>query len=355
MRLKWKLTLASLKMFIRQREAIIWTLLLPIFMIVLFGLVDFDGVGRLDIGVVNEAAGDGEGVVMRLSEIQTVEITTGGREEELKKLVEGERDLVLVIPESYNQGGTSVGLAAYVNDASPEEAELAGMVVQNVLDYRVNDRPSDPSTILHPVKLKGRNLSYIDFLIPGIIAMSIMQLGIFGVAFSFVSLKKRGILRRLSVTPIRPNDFIVGQILMRLVVVLLQIGLLVTVGVLFLDLHFTGNLVEMFVVGVFGAFVFISMGFAIAGVSSSEDQVAPLANIVAMPMILLSGVFFNRAGLPGVVHTVTDILPLTYLADGMRAIAIDGARLADILPELGGLSIWCVLSCFVAIYLFRWE
>ena len=55
--------------------------------------------------------------------------------------------------------------------------------------------------------VKARNLTYIDFLIPGILAMSIMQTGIFGVAFGFVSLKKRGILRRLWVTPINPNDF----------------------------------------------------------------------------------------------------------------------------------------------------
>ncbi len=355
MRLKWKLTIASLKIFVRQREAIIWTILLPIFMIVLFGLVDFDGVGRLNVGVVNEAGEAGESIVSRMGEIQTVEMTVGGREEELKRLMDGERDLVLVIPGGYTMGAASAEPTAYVNDASPDEAELALMVVQNVLDHRLNGVAADKTGLLRSVQLNGRNLSYIDFLIPGIIAMSIMQMGIFGVAFSFVSLKKRGILRRLSVTPIRPNDFIVGQIFMRLVVVLLQISLLVSVGVLFLDLHFTGSLVEMFVVGVLGAFVFLSMGFAIAGVSSSEDQVAPLANIIAMPMILLSGVFFNRAGLPGVVHTVTDFLPLTYLADGMRAIAIDGARLSDILPDLAGLSVWCVLSCFVAIYLFRWE
>ena len=355
MRLKLKLTVASLKIFIRQREAIIWTLLLPVFMIVLFGLVDFDGVGRLSVGVVNEAGEAGLKLVSRLEEVRTVQVTNGERDQELKKLMDGERDLVLVIPSGYVPGATSILPAAYVNEASPDEAELAMMVLQNVVDHMPGSQHTDQAGVLNPVRLRGRNLSYIDFLIPGIIGMSIMQMGIFGVAFSFVSLKKRGILRRLSVTPIRPNDFIVGQIFMRLVVVLLQISLLVAVGVLFLDLHFAGSLLEMFVIGMLGAFVFLSMGFAIAGVSSSEDQVAPLSNIVAMPMILLSGVFFSRVGLPGVVHTITDFLPLTYLNDGLRAIAIDGAGLADVLPNLAGLSVWCVLSCGVAIFLFKWE
>jgi ABC-2 type transport system permease protein len=345
MRLKWKLTVAALKIFIRQREAIIWTILLPIFMVVLFSLVDFDGIGRLTIGLVDETGGSAEEIVERLKQVRTVELTMGGREAELQKLLDGERDMVLVFtPES-------PAPLSYVNEASPDEAELAGIVVGSVL----NPGLPEGHVALVPTKLRGRDLTYIDFLIPGIIAMSIMQLGIFGVAFSLVSLKKRGILRRLSATPVRPNDFIVGQIVMRLLVVLVQISLLVLVGVIFLDLHFTGNLLEMFVIGVLGAFVFLSMGFAIAGVSSSEDQVAPLANVVAMPMILLSGVFFSRGGLPGIVHSVTDFLPLTYLADGMRAIAIDGARLSEILPDLGGLAVWSVISCLVAVYLFRWE
>jgi ABC-2 type transport system permease protein len=355
MRLKWKLTVASLKMFVRQREAIIWTILLPIFMIVLFGFVDFDGIGRMGIGVVNEAGVSGERVIARLGEVKTVELTTEGRERELKHLRDGERDLVLVIPASFAHAASDGDMEAYVNEASPAGAELALVVVRSVVSDALGRTDQIPQPNVREVRLQGRDLTYIDFLVPGIIAMSIMQMGIFGVAFSFVSLKKRGILRRLSVTPIRPNDFIIGQILMRLLVVLMQISLLVAVGVVFLDLHFTGSVLDMFVTGVLGAFVFLSAGFAIAGISKSEDQVAPIANIVAMPMILLSGVFFSRSGLPGIVHTVTDLLPLTFLADGLRAIAIDGATLSDIVPALTGLAAWCIVSCVVAIYLFRWE
>ena len=351
MRLKWMLTVASLKIFIRQREAIIWTLLLPVFMIVLFGLVDFDGVGRLGIGVVNQAGPAGDSLIARLNAVRTVELSFADRATELRHLKDGERDLVLVIPESFGQRGEGASVETYANVASPDEAQLALLVVRGVVEGADRNIPS----LVREISIEGRDLGYIDFLVPGIIAMSIMQMGIFGVAFSFVSLKKRGILRRLSVTPVRPSDFIVGQIIMRLIVVLVQISLLVAVGILFLDLHFTGSLGDMFVTGVLGAFVFISGGFAIAGVSKSEDQVAPVANIVAMPMILLSGVFFSRSGLPGIVHTLTDYLPLTFLADGMRAIAIHGAGLSDIIPALTGLVVWCIVSCLIAVYFFRWE
>jgi len=355
MRLKWKLTVASLKMFFRQREAIIWTLLLPVFMIALFALVKFDGIGRLHIGVVNEAGGESSVFLSALGNVETVEITEGTLEHEVAELNKGERHLVLVIPQSF-QTGVGVQLTAFSNEASPREGQLASLLVQGVLDEpSLRQFPVGTRCVLSTRALQGKRHTYIDFLLPGIISMSIMQMGIFGVAFSFVSLKKRGILRRLWVTPIRPGDFVLAQITMRLVVVMLQISLLVGVGAFFLDVHFTGSLLDMFIVGVLGAFVFLGFGFAIAGVSRSEDQVAPLANIIAMPMILLGGVFFSRSNLPGIVHAITQILPLTYLADAMRAIAIGGATLGEIGSDLLALSLWCVLSCVAAIRFFRWE
>ncbi|HXG00362.1 MAG TPA: ABC transporter permease, partial [Bacteroidota bacterium] len=201
----------------------------------------------------------------------------------------------------------------------------------------------------------SRHLTYFDFVAPGILSMSIMQLGIFGVAFGFVSMKKQGILRRLSVTPLNPNDFIVASVAMRLVLVMAQILILTLVPYFFLDLHFIGSLWEMLIVGVLAAIVFLAIGFAIAGISKSEDQVAPLANVIAMPMMLLSGVFFSRTTLPGFVRAVVDFLPLSFLADAMRAIAIDGATMMQVLPDVVGLLVWSVIAVALAVKMFRWE
>jgi ABC-2 type transport system permease protein len=355
MRLKWKLTVASLKMFFRQREAIIWTLLLPVFMILLFGLVDFRGNRELSIGIIRDIPEYGQSLVRALGERKIVAVHEEGREREMDQLKRGERALVLVLgPASGPEEGGS-GVVALANSALPEDAELASLVVRDILTRSAGSPGGGGGPDLQVQEIEGKNLSYIDFLVPGVISMSIMQMGIFGVAFSFVTLKKRGILRRLRVTPVNPNDFILAQILTRLIVVILQISLLVTIGVLVLDVTIVGHLADMFLLGVVGAFVFLAIGFAIAGISKSEDQVAPLANVVAMPMILLSGVFFSRSNLPGLIHSVTDVLPLTYLADGMRAVALDGAGVADVLPDLGGLILWCVVATFLAIRFFRWE
>ena len=355
MRIKWKLTVASFKMYFRQREAVLWTLLLPLFMILLFSFVKFDRLGRIDLGVVNEAGDRSIGLIEALRKVETLKIVEGLREQELDQLHKGERDIVLVIQPSL-QLGAHDSLTAYVNSAKPQVAQLGELVLQRVIDELTFDQlPVANRLYLKVEAVKGRNLTYIDFLLPGVLSMSIMQMGIFGVAFSFVSLKKRGILRRLWVTPINPTDFILAQVVTRLVVVMMQVSVMIGAGVLFFDLHFVGSFVELFIVGMLGAVVFLAIGFALAGISKSEDQVAPLANIISLPMMLLSGVFFSRSNLPDFVHVVTDYFPLTYLADGMRSIAIDGASLVQVWQQLLGLCVWSVVSCAVAIKLFRWE
>lgn len=355
MRVKWKLTVASLKMYFRQREAIIWTFILPLFIVSIFAFVRFDSLGSIRLGVVNESQHGSMDLLSDLMSVGTFETHLGSKEHELGELQKGERDLVLVIPPSI-AGGDSGNVFAYINEERVQQTQIGLLVLQRFLDERLLQRtPLAGRIVVHARPVKSRNLTYIDFLLPGILAMSIMQMGVFGVAFGFVSLKKRGILRRLSVTPIRPADFIVAQVITRVVVLMLQIALMVAVGMLLLHFHFSGNLFSMFLIGVLGSIVFLSLGFAIAGISKSEDQVAPLANIITLPLLFLSGVFFSRSSLPTFLHRITDFSPLTHLADAMRAIAIDGASLIDVGPQLIGLMVWGIVTCFIAVKLFRWE
>ncbi len=355
MRLKWKLFVASLKMLFRQREAILWSILLPLFMILLFSFVRFDGMGRIDLGIVNDAGEKSAKLIASLKEVKTLKLHDGNEDAELNALEKGERDMVLIIPPTYNPlSGTE--FVAFTNDAKPQEAALGSLILQRVLDeITFENSPVTGRMKVNAQPVKSRNLTYFDFVAPGILSMSIMQLGIFGVAFGFVAMKKRGILRRLFVTPINPSDFIVAQVAMRVVVVMMQIVIMTLVPYFFLKLHFIGSFWEMFVVGILGAIVFLAMGFAIAGIGKSEDQVAPLANIIAMPMMMLSGIFFSRDSLPGFVRAVVDYLPLSFLADAIRAIAIDGASLGQVTPEIIGLAVWCVIAVAIAVKLFRWE
>ncbi|MGB5875654.1 MAG: ABC transporter permease [Bacteroidota bacterium] len=356
MRLKTALTIASLKMFVRQKEAILWTLILPLFIVLLFGFVSFDGLGILHVGLVNESSEPADALEVALRNVKALEVSVGEREEEMAELGRGDRDLVVVLEDNPTDLPLRRVRAFGDPEAKPREVQLAVMAVQRVFDDRLMEvHEIADRTVLQVVAVQTRNLRYIDFLIPGVISMSIMQMGIFGVAFGFVSLKKRGILRTLSVTPLKASDFIFAQVFTRVSVLMLQMGLMVGVGILFLDLHFVGDLFLMVLLGLLGAIVFLAIGFALAGVSRSEDQVAPLANLISVPMLLLSGVFFNRSNLPAALEAVTEFFPLTFLADGMREVAIEGATIVGILPQILGLGAWCAIAVVAAVKLFRWE
>jgi ABC-2 type transport system permease protein len=283
-----------------------------------------------------------------------LKISTGREDEELARLKKGERAMVLVIPASFQPVGQD-SLTLYLNAEKPQETQAGRLIVQRALDELVFRQNHLPRHVLHTELVNSRNLTYIDFLLPGIIAMSIMQSGVFGVAFGFVILKKRGIFRRLLVTPMQTNDFIIAQVSTRLLILMTQVLIMVGAGVLFFNLHFIGSIFNMIVVGLLGGVVFLSIGFALSGISKSEDQVAPLANVITLPMLMLSGVFFSRSNLPGFAHVVTNFFPLTYLADGLRSIAIEGATLSGVFPQLLGLAVWSVITLFIAVKAFRWE
>jgi len=353
-RLLGMLTLASAKMFLRQREAILWTLILPLFLIGLFSLIKFDGTGSLDIGIVGPHSTDADSIRSALARIEALTLHAGPAEEEIERLRQGERDLVILLPVDLRMEDSVVVLAD--PEAKPSQTQLGQLILRTVLDEMVLaqlEGPGRPRVVVEPIVT--RHLTYIDFLIPGVISMSIMQMGIFGVAFGFVSLKKRGILRRLSVTPLRAMDFIVAQVVTRMSVLILQMGLMLGVGVLFLDLHLVGDFGSLVVLAILGAVVFLSIGFALAGFSRSEDQVAPIANLISVPMILLSGVFVSRTHLPWPVYALTEVFPLTFLTDGMRAVAIDGASILGVWPQVLGLVVWSALAIVLAARLFRWE
>ena len=355
MRLRWKLTVASLKMFTRQKEAIIWTMLLPLFMVFLFGFVSFEGLGPIRIGVAGAKDEPAGRLVGMLGEVRTVQVTRGEESSELAQLKAGKRHLVLVLPEEFDPAGGSE-LRVLVNDGKPEETQLGLVILRKVLDDATFGMHSAPERIPMTIQLvASRRSSYIDFLLPGVLSLAIMQSGIFGVAFGFVSLRKRGVLRRLSVTPMRPQDFIAAQVTMRLMVLLAQIVLLVGVGIVFFDLQFMGRLLDLFAMGLLGGAVFLAIGFFLAGIAKTEDQVVPLANVVSLPMMLLSGVFFSRSNLPEPVRLVTEFFPLTYLADGMRSIVLEGSTLPTLWLQLAGLGLWSIVSIWLAVKVFRWE
>lgn len=350
------LTWSSLKAYFRNRGAIFFSLLVPLMIMTIFGLINFgNGTPSVNVGVVDQAHNQVSGrIISSLAGVKAVKLHTGTLESEKHELQQGNRDLVAVIPASIGQGSTSI--TAYYNQGNPQNSQVAIAIMNQFVDRASFAFAGiSPALTLDTRPVQSRNLTYVDFLVPGMIALSIMQTGLFGVVFTFVQWKQRGVLRRLMATPMRVRDFFFSQLVTRLSTVALQIGVLIAVGLLAFHFHFQGNLLYVLLVGIAGGGIFLAMGLAISGASKSEETAAPIANLVSLPLMFLSGVFFPRSSMPSWLQGITQYSPLTYVSDALRSISIDGASLWAVRTDLLGIFIWLAIAVVIATRLFKWE
>lgn len=358
------LTVASVKMYFRNVTAVFFTLFIPVLLIGIFGLLNTgSSSGNIHIGLTNHSqtqlAQTYVGAIKKVSAFKVDEISEAVARDKLGK---GKLDLQVVIPADFGVTDGAGRLLipskaqAYFNQANPGTGQTAGLILGQIAS-NINSGITHESQVIgiDTTGVKTNNLNYIDFLVPGIMAMSIMQLGIFSVAFAFISYKSSGALRRLQATPTHPFNFLIGQSVARLIIGVLQVFLLLGLGLAFFHMHLVGSIVELLTVATLGVVVFLAFGFCIAGWAKEENQAAPVANLVSFPMLFLSGVFFPRDGFPAYLHTITNYLPLTYLADAMHRIANEGAGLWTIKGDLIGLVVWGIIAYALAVRLFSWE
>ncbi len=201
----------------------------------------------------------------------------------------------------------------------------------------------------------GKALRYVDWVLPGVLAMNIMFSSFWGVGWVIVRYRKNGVLRRLKATPLSPWEFLTAQVVSRLIVVLTA-SLVVYLGAsLLLDFPMRGSYLALALVYLAGALCFISMGLIVAARLRTEEVADGLLNLVSWPMLLLSGVWFSMEGTSTVAQAFSRLLPLTHLVEGARQVMIDGAGVWDVLPRIGLLGGLALLFLSLAAWLFRWE
>ena len=185
----------------------------------------------------------------------------------------------------------------------------------------------EPKLGIQPQGVKSQGLDYLDFLVPGIVALSIMQTAIFGVAGTIVTYKEKGVLRRLRATPLPMSSFMGSNVMMRIVTSLIQTAIVLAVGMLLFHVNVNGSLLIVCVVAIVGSGTFVSLGSTIASVSKNMEVAQALMNVVQTPMMFLSGIFFPMNNAPAWIQPIVKLMPLTYLADALRNVIIDDATL----------------------------
>jgi ABC-2 type transport system permease protein len=204
-------------------------------------------------------------------------------------------------------------------------------------------------------QLSEKSLTAFDYTFAGLLGFSLIGMGIFGPVNVFPELKKMGILRRLSTTPLRVWQYFLSTMIGQATIGLVSLTVMFIVAILVFHLQVVGNYLELAAFLIIGIITILGIGLAIGGWAKNERQAAPLSNIVVFPMMFLSGTFFPRYIMPEWLQNISSILPLTPIIDGIRLIATEGKHFIDILPQLGLIGIWMIVIYFIAFRVFRWE
>lgn len=198
-------------------------------------------------------------------------------------------------------------------------------------------------------------MSYIDFVVPGLVTMSLMQMTIFSIAFVVAQQREKGVLKRLMATPMRAVDFMTAQVLTRLIIGLVQVVLLISVAILALNYHMNGSFLAVIFVAAIGVLVFLSLGFIISGIAKTVETVPAIANMILFPMIFFGNIFFPLDNLPKWLKPVAEVLPIKYLADALRNIMTLGHSIFDVKKDVLGLTIWLIIFLVIATRVFSFS
>ena len=356
-------------MYFRNRQALFWALFFPLLVMLIFGMMNFNGYNAPSVGVHDEAKSEESRNLIKAlqgDEEEVLKVSIGTPEEILHDLEFGESRAAIIIPKNYGVPGELAVLQVTYDERYTQERAVISTVLKQVTDGLFKEYAAVPDEYLvensinvNESLIQGQGQGFKGWLIPGIAAMAIMQTGLFTVVFSLVRFKSQGVLRRLKATPIGAAHFLAGQLTTKAIVVVIQTYVLIIVGAVALGVSVnTGRLGAWFdltILALLGGALFIAMGLAISGWAKSEETAAPMANVISMPMMFLSGVFFPLSVMPEWLTRWSQYLPLTYLADGMRAITVEGATVTTLGNELIGLTVWIIVVFAIATKTFRWE
>jgi ABC-type multidrug transport system permease subunit len=195
---------------------------------------------------------------------------------------------------------------------------------------------------------------YIDFLIPGLLGMNLMNSGMWGMGFALVDMRQRKLLKRFVATPMRRGDFLLALIGSRLMLMVAEVALLLGFGVVVFHMRVLGSVWSILLIGAIGAIAFGGLGLLTASRAQKIETASGLMNLVMMPMWIFTGVFFSYERFPALVQPFIKALPLTALNDALRATILEGAALASQSGRIAIVVAWGVISFALALRWFRW-
>jgi ABC-2 type transport system permease protein len=350
--------------FFRDKTAMFFTFLFPLLFLFVFGSIN-NGDGDISFKIAllnNSETSFAETFDKQLRENDTFEVSgdVTNFEDARERMGRGEIDTIIELPSTFgvlnDKQQPSGALNVYYAEASPQSGQAVAAVMEGALEgiNRELGQPEPPLTV-EQKSTATANLSSFDYVFAGLLGFTLLSLGIFGLANQMPAEKKTGAFRRLRASPITAGQLVFANMIYYLLIGIVSVALMFIVAQLVFGFEMRGSWLSLVPFIIIGIILMFGFGLAIGGWAKNENQSAALTNIVALPMMFLSGVFFPRFLMPEWLQGITGYLPLTPIVDGLRMIMTEGKTLFDLGPELAIIGVWTVVVYAIATRVFRWE
>jgi len=338
----WQLTQVRIKAVLREPAALFWTFFFPLLTSLALGIAFRDKPPeRLAVVVVEGPSADALAQALDKTEGLSAERAT--LPEGKERLRRG-RVALVVVP-----GEPSPELLL---DPTQPDSRVAKLMVADALQ-RLRGREDVLRIAETPVTAPGAR--YIDFLIPGLLGMGLMSSALWGIAYGLVTMRIGKLMKRLMGTPMKRSHFLLSFAASRGVFSIIDVLFFASFSRLLFGVRIQGGIVDFIVFGLLGAMAFLGLAMLAASRARTQETANGVINLVTMPMLFLSGVFFSADRFPSWSQPLIRALPLTALNDGLRAITNEGASLMMLGPQLLVLVLWGGLSFVIALRIFRWS
>src|SRR5215475_1754921 len=347
-----ELTLARVREFVRQPDAVFWVFGFPLLLAFALGIAFRDTAPeKLPIAVESVSANAAEtaAAISRSADLQALVMPPA---EAAQALRTGRVALVVRSTTAASASNESTPGFDYRFDPARPDSRLARLAVDDALQRAAGRK--DPAAIREQTFTEP-GARYIDFLVPGLIGLNLMGSGMWGLGFVLVQARTQKLLKRLAATPMKRWHFLLSFMLSRLVFLVLEVAAILAFAYFVFNVKVHGSLLNFMLISLIGSLAFAGIGLLIAARPRTIEGVSGLMNLVMLPMWLMSGSFFSASRFPDFLQPLIKVLPLTALNDTLRATMNDGASLWVNAAGVAILSAWGLISFLIALKIFRWQ
>lgn len=353
---------ASFKAIFSQPASVVFSLLFPIVFILIFGA--FGKGGGTTFKVALEEGSDTTNFFYAgLKSHPAMRLTTYKAEQNLNKDLEKGQLTAAIRIKRTDTSSSQPHLRIDIRSTSASGNTFP--LFMHELDYvklmyesKLNRTKEEYVQIAQPVITEGRQYKQIDFILPGQVGFSILFATLFGVAFTFYTLREQLVLKRFYASPVKRINILIGIGISRLFFQLLNVVVLIAFGHYFLGFtlqHGFVTFLEMILLSVIMLFLLMGVGLIISSMVKSDSSIPLLINLFGFPQMLLSGTFFPISVFPVWLQKICYFFPLTQFNDAMRKVSFEGLHIWDCWEQLGILTAWIVLIYVLLARVIKWE